>query len=82
MGTVYQPYITFLVGLIVGIFSIGAALAVFGKWMLKAIVKEVVGEMSGNWVPTAVGNEHAHRLDRLEKQFDSALSVIVQRLST
>lgn len=75
-----QTYITFLVGLAVGILSIGAMMAAFGKWMLQAVVKEVVNEMAGNWVPTTTGNAYAARIDRLEHQFDDMLKAFAQKI--
>lgn len=57
----------FVLGIVVGVASVGVACAAFGKWMLKAIVKEVVEEMSGNWVSADAGKAMTDRLHRLEE---------------
>ncbi len=75
-----QTYITFLVGLIGGILSIGSICLVMGKWVVKAVVKEVLAEVAGNWVPSATGTAYADRISRLERQFDDSLKTFAAHM--
>lgn len=74
-----QEYVSFVIGTGVGVLTAAGLVVAFGKWMLRAVVKEVISEVQGQWVATPVGEAQETRISRLERQFDDTLKVLASR---
>lgn len=68
-----MDFLNFSVGLLAGLLTCAVIVATFGKFVLRAIVKEVIAEVSKDWVSATTGTALESRITRLENQFDTIL---------